>query len=38
MLKVYNYYVQIYNECCKLNNLGLQENLLYLGVMISDLF
>ncbi len=38
MLELYNLYIKIYNRLCELNNIMLQHNLLYLGVMISSLF
>ena len=31
MLRIYNIYIQIYNKLCSLNNIVLQENLLYLA-------
>lgn len=31
-------YVKIYNTLCKLNNIALQENVLYLGVIVNSLF
>lgn len=33
-----NLYIKIYNILCELNDLVLQENLLYLGVLINSLF
>lgn len=38
MLNIYNSYIQIYNKTCKLNNIALQENLLYLILILISLF
>ena len=38
MLNICKLYIKIYNNLCELNNIALQDNLLYLSVMISSLF
>lgn len=38
MLTTYNFYIKIYNKFCKLNNMILQENLLYLSLIIASFF
>lgn len=36
MLRIYNIYIQIYNKLCLLNNIVLQENLLYLTLILQS--
>lgn len=36
MLRIYNIYIQIYNKLCSLNNIVLQENLLYLTLILQS--
>ena len=38
MLIIYNLYIQIYNNSCYLHNIVLQENLLYLTLILVSLF